>query len=675
MEQPKDDLSVHKGSPDARGNSMTPWAWLATANFASGLPYVIVATLSTIVFKNMGVSNEANAFWSAMLLTPWTFKPLWSPLIDKYWTKRNWIIFSQFLTGCAMFLVAAAMQFPTSPPGEFFSGVTTLLGVQDLPQFFLIALIFLGVVAFLSATYDIACDGFYMLALRDSQQSFFVGVRSTFYRLSMIAAGGFLPIVAGAIQTYTSPQPGIVEITAAKGSAASPALVEFMAPPPDATGLFVQPAAITAAAGEPTTFHIRLAEKPAEGREVVVLSRVVKGPDGLSFNSGDRLTFTTANWDQPTTVTVTVKANAVKDEPTTWVLNSTAGNISLSWTVIFVGVALLLIGLSGYHATVMPVAQADARRTDVTTPLWKALLWVGAVIVLPGILWWVSSTLLLNSLRAQVQPGVMEHLTNSGWDMLSKLTPVAFQLGANSAVLLAVAALLLIGPIRGGVSGAYKFASDASGVGFYEIFGTFFAKHKIGIMLAFILLFRLGESQIVKMGPVFLLDERSKGGLALTPGEVGWIYQTVGVCCLLVGGILGGWLISTYGLRKVIWPLVGAMHIPNFFYVYMAVAQPTSLAVIGFCVGVEQLGYGIGFAAFMMYLIYAAQGEFKTSHYALCTGFMSLGMQIPMMFSGFLQTAMGYPSFFFLACMMVLPGVFVIPFLPMDAAFGKRAKS
>jgi PAT family beta-lactamase induction signal transducer AmpG len=245
----------------------------------------------------------------------------------------------------------------------------------------------------------------------------------------------------------------------------------------------------------------------------------------------------------------------------------------------------------------------------------------------------------------------------------------------NYLIFMGVFALwMIIDPYsRGMVGSGIQAASNRSGIGFAEVFQTFFQKEKIGIMLAFILLFRLGESQIVRLGVPFLLDSRENGGLALSVGEVGLIYQTIGVLCLLVGGIIGGYLISRHGLRKVIWPLVACMHLPNLLYVYLAYAQPENRFIIGACVGVEQLGYGIGFASFMMYLIYAAQGNFKTSHYALCTGFMALGMLIPMSFAGAIQAIVEYPMFFILAFILVLPGVMLIPFMPLDANFGRKS--
>ncbi|MBI1291648.1 hypothetical protein GC173_10460 [bacterium] len=668
------ELSVHEGSRDLKGRSITPWLWVPTANFASGLPYVIVATLSTIVFKNMGVSNENIGYWTSLLLLPYTFKPLWSPLVDRYWAKRNWIVLAQAIIGICFFLVAAAIQFPKSMMGELMGGAAKAIGAENLPQFYFYSLIALMVVALASATYDIACDGFYMLALRDGQQSYFVGIRSTFYRLAMIGAGGLLPIVAGLIQDFTGPKYQEIVITS------EPGIVESAPVQPDWAALagstkdqqiLMSSKEIAIPPGKTADVMVRLAQPPLDGSEVVVLTRPVDGPKGLDFKSGDRIAFTTENWDQPSTLTLAVAEKEVI-APTTWHIRSSAGRIKLSWMVVFLSCGLIFLGMAVYHSAALPTPQADIQDTTDRPPFYKPLIWLGLAVGLPTVIWYVGSTELADLIKP-FREKILEGVANP---KMKTLFEQLFKLGQNTAILLvAFLVLRFVSPVRRVASEGFNFASRQSGINFSEVFSTFFAKHKIGVMLAFILLFRLGEAQIVKMGAAFLLDERSKGGLGLTATQVGIVYNTVGVVCLTIGGIIGGYLIATYGLKKVIWPLVAAMHIPNTLYVFMAITKPTSIWIISTCVGIEQLGYGIGFASFMMYLIFAAQGEYKTSHYALCTGFMSLGMMLPMMFSGFLQSALDYPIFFVLACLLVIPGVLVIPFLPMDDDFGKSSKN
>lgn len=210
---------------------------------------------------------------------------------------------------------------------------------------------------------------------------------------------------------------------------------------------------------------------------------------------------------------------------------------------------------------------------------------------------------------------------------------------------------------------------------FGKVFLSFFQKKQIGIALAFILMYRLGESQLVKMAAPFLLDDRTEGGLALTTSEVGLIYGTFGIIALSVGGIIGGVVISRDGLGKWLLPMILALNIPNFFYFLLAYWQPESAIFPALIVIVEQLGYGFGFAAFMMYLIYIAEGVSKTAHYAIATGFMALGMMLPGMISGFVQEWLGYSGFFLWVVLAAVPGILLVRLVRFPHEFGKKKPS
>lgn len=208
--------------------------------------------------------------------------------------------------------------------------------------------------------------------------------------------------------------------------------------------------------------------------------------------------------------------------------------------------------------------------------------------------------------------------------------------------------------------------------GFIEVFATFFKKHQIGVALLFVLTYRLGESQLVKMASPFLLDELQVGGLAYSTEAVGTIYGTVGVIMLSLGGILGGILISRDGLKKWMLPMLLALNLPNALYAILAVTQTTSIYAVVGTVVLEQFGYGFGFAAFMMYLIYVAEGASKTSHYAIATGFMALGMMLPGMLSGYIQEWLGYDGFFIWVVIAALPAFLVLHYLKYPADYGKK---
>jgi len=424
MERKADNITTTKEQSKKR----FPWLYVPTLYFAEGLPYIIVNTVSVIMYKKMGISNELIGLTSSLYL-PWVIKPLWGPTVDIYSTKRNWILGTQLAMAIGLALVGAVMH---------------------MPAFFSLSLILLTIIAFTSATHDIATDGFYLLALPEDKQAFYVGIRSTFYRLAMIFGSGVLVVLAGRVEIKT-------------------------------------------------------------------------------------------------------------------------GNIPLSWTTTLLVTAVIVGALFLFHSFYLPRPAADHR---------------------------VS--------KEKMQAGVP----------------------------------------------------------FLTAFKAYFRQEGIIPIIAYISLYRFGEAMLVKMASPFLLDNAEAGGMALSTETVGWVYGTVGVLCLVVGGIVGGWLIAKFGLKKCLWPMAFAINAPDLVYVYMAYVKP-ALPVVYALVGFEQLGYGIGFAAFMVFLMYTAKGEFKTSHFAISTGIMALGMMIPGLLSGYLQQALGYGKFFILVCLATIPGMITIFFLPL----------
>ncbi len=410
-------------------NIKTPWAWIPSLYFAEGLPYVAVMTLSVIMYKRLEVSNTEIALYTSWLYFPWVIKPLWSPFVDLIKTKRWWVYTMQLLIGAALAGVAFVL------PGD---------------AFFQTTLAFFWLMAFSSATHDIAADGFYMLGLTEEKQAFFIGIRNTFYRIAMITGQGLLVMLAG--------------------------LLEY------------------------------------------------------------RL-----------------------------------GNIPLAWSLIFFLMAGLFIGLALWHKYILPKPEADALRKDVTV----STLW-----------------------------------------------------------------------------------SD-----FLQTFISFFRKPGIVPALIFMLTYRLGESQLVKLASPFLLDKAEAGGMGLSTGQVGFVYGTVGVVALLLGGVLGGVCIARNGLKRWIIPMALAISLPNLVYLYLAYVLPESFLMVNSCVAIEQFGYGFGFTGYTMYLMQFAEGEYKTSHYAICTGFMALGMMLPGMVSGWIQEQIGYQLFFVWVMVCCLPLLFIIPFI------------
>jgi len=416
---------------DSRGKRRQPWLYIPTTYFAEGLPYIIVNAASVIMYKKMGLPNSLIGLTS-FLYFPWVIKMLWGPLVDLYGTKRKWILATQLIMAVCFGLAAISMQ---------------------TPMFFALSLIIFTLMAFVSATHDIAVDGFYMLALPEDRQAFFVGIRSTFYRLAMIFGTGVLVILAGNIESST-------------------------------------------------------------------------------------------------------------------------GDIPMSWTVVLTIAGTIFLMLFLFHHFYLPYPASDKR-------------------------------------------------------------------------------------------GERK----KGGVPFLKVFAAYFAQEKIGAIIAFILLYRLGEAMLVKMASPFLLDEVSAGGMGLSTQTVGSVYGTFGVLSLVAGGICGGVLISKFGLRKCIWPMAIALNAPDLVYVYMAASKP-ALPFVYALVCMEQFGYGVGFTAFTVYLMYTSKGEYKTSHFAISTGIMALGMMVPGIVSGYLEEALGYLNFFIVVCVATLPGLATIFFIPMDEKVG-----
>ncbi len=402
---------------------ISPWSWIPTLYFAEGLPYVVVMTLSVILYKRLGLSNAEIALYTSWLYLPWTIKPLWSPIVDLLRSKRWWIVAMQSLIGAG--LAGVAFFIPTD------------WWIQA-------SLACFWVMAFSSATHDIAADGFYMTALPTEGQSLFVGIRNTFYRLASIFGQGVLVMLAGWLEVHT-------------------------------------------------------------------------------------------------------------------------GNIALAWSLTFYLTTALFIGLTVWHGFVLPRPIGDSHR--------------------PG---------------------------------------------------LAVGALVR------------EFGGT---------FSSFFRKGDLGLILFFLLTYRLGESQLVKIVSPFLLDHPDQGGLGLSTATVGMIYGTVGVVALLIGGIVGGWVVSRQGLKRWMLPMALAINLPDLLYVYLAVALPQDVWVITGCVAIEQLGYGFGFTAYTLFLIHIAAGRHPAAHYAIGTAFMALGMMLPGMPAGWIQEQLGYTWFFIWVCVCTLPGI------------------
>jgi len=418
--------------------NINPWAWVPTLYFAEGLPYVAVMTISLIMYKRLGLSNTDITLYTSWLYLPWVIKPLWSPFVDIIRTKRWWIVTMQLLIGAALGGVAFTI------PGPYW-----LQG----------SLAFFWLMAFSSATHDIAADGFYMLGLDEHKQAYFVGIRSTFYRIATIVGQGLLVMLAGNLEVVTR-------------------------------------------------------------------------------------------------------------------------NVKYSWSLMFYGMAGLFIAFCLWHKYILPRPSED--------------------------------------------------------------------------------------------KGIERMRGSAIMQEFWLTLKTFFHKPQVWAGICFMLFYRMPEGLLAKVSALFLIDTAAKGGLGLSPAEYGLVQGTVGVIGLTLGGILGGIVASRDGLKRWLWPMVCAITLPDLVYVYLAYALPANLIIVNACIFIEQFGYGFGFSAYMLYLIYYSQGEHKTAHYALCTALMALSMMIPGLFAGALQETIGYSTFFIVVICFCIVTFLVTAFIKIDPAFGKK---
>ncbi|MDA3833368.1 MAG: hypothetical protein PF495_08220 [Spirochaetales bacterium] len=606
----------------------SPWSWVPSLYFAQGIPYVIAMTVSVIMYKRLGISNADIALYTSWLYLPWVIKPLWSPVVDMMKTKRSWIVVMQMLVGAG--LAGVAFTIP-------------------VPDFFQYTLAFFWLLAFSSATHDIAADGFYMLALDEHKQAYFIGIRSTFYRVAMITGQGLLIILAGFFETYTGLDP-----------------VEF-------------------------TVHTR-PDLPAQ-IEVPEFDRQVESDDMAFVLTGDEFSIPTekvapssidsvrqwaVNQNLQNGFVIPEKTKDVNQQAG-WFANNVSGPLKEKLKsafgrkeVVETSINPGNLGLMGVRLTRAPEEGEEvALNTGIKRGDESIKLIEGERIVVTQHNWQETAWMVVQ-LDSQ-----LEGRSTAFYEGRSGNIPLAWSI---TFVILAVLFMVFfvyhrfILPRPASDKAVVQAEGDNMFTEFFATFKSFFQKENIGPALAFMLLFRLGESQIVKLASPFMLDAREVGGLGLTTGDVGLIYGTIGILALTFGGIRGGLMASKYGLKYWLWPMALAMNLPNLVFVYLSYSTPQSMWLISASVAVEQFGYGFGFTAYMLYMIYFAAGNHKTAHYAICTGLMALGMMLPGMISGWIQEVVGYQNFFIWVVICTIPGFIILKFLKIDPSFGIRRK-
>lgn len=625
-----------------QANRRNPWAWIPTLYFAQGLPYVAVMTISVIMYKRLGISNTDIALYTGWLYLPWVIKPFWSPFVDIIRTKRWWTLTMQWLIAIA--LAAIAFTIPT-------------------PFFFQLTLAIFWIVGFTSATHDIAADGFYMLALTEHEQSLYVGIRSTFYRIATVAGQGLLVIIAGMIEVNSGLPPLQISVNVdPEIEWSAPKMSSAIASEADLDGelQFIAtdlpaispnaPASFVGSNGEKLVFAKYAAAMRDSVMALNVRNGFVEGEDGGAATKS-------SSQSEPSAFTKWVIETFGEKRGASE--NSEANNFAV------VGVRLNRAPEAGREIVLNFVHKSGDRSIRLEqNALPTRFVFNQSNWDKPAYLYFETDHKLSSA-------------TSAVFEGASGNIPMAWLVvfGSLSAFFLAIA-LYHSWALPHPTTDDNRTASTPSQIfkDFIDTFKSFFKKKQIWTAIAFMLLYRLPEAQLVKLINPFLLDPIDKGGLGLTTGEVGFVYGTVGIIGLTIGGIIGGIVAARGGLRKWLWPMAWSMSLTCLTFVYLSYGSGHSLATINICVFIEQFGYGFGFTAYMLYLIYFSEGRHKTAHYAICTGFMALGMMLPGMAAGWLQECIGYRHFFVWTMICCIATVAVCAFLKIDPSFGRKHK-
>jgi len=609
----------------------SPWSWIPTLYFAEGIPYVVAMTVAVIMYKRLGISNTDIALYTSWLYLPWVIKPFWSPFVDIIKTKRWWIVTMQLLIGAGL------------------AGVAFLI---PMPFFFQATLAVLWLIAFSSATHDIAADGFYMLALDSSEQSFFVGIRSTFYRLAMITGQGLLIIIAGSLETFTGLEP--MQFTVQSSNTKQ-------------TEIVLTPHSYAVQASDKMTF-------------VAFPSNLVMNTNKITSDSLNKIkTFALAQNRTNGFVSGEEIATDKKNEHQSWWTQNVSMPLGNFIKTHFGEKRLDIAGSDGKvgNAGLVAVRLTKKPESGKTVVLNSSLAKGDKNIsIISGDRFvfteenWEKPAYLVVALDYKLKDDVTSNFKGISGNIKLAWSITFFILAGLFVLLFIYHRFILPRP-----TSDYSLVANSPKDVFREFgrtFTSFFKKPGVVLAIVFMLLYRLGEAMLVKMASPFLLDAREVGGLGLTTGQVGLVYGTVGVISLTLGGIIGGFAASRKGLKYWIWPMALSITLPHLTFLYLSLFTPESFVLINISVALEQFGYGFGFTAYMLYMIYFADGEHKTAHYAICTGFMALGMMLPGMIAGWLQDLLGYNHFFIWVMICAIPTLAVIPFLKIDKSYGKK---
>jgi len=605
----------------------SPWSWVPSLYFIEGIPYTVVMVVSVVMYKMLGISNTDIALYTSLLYLPWVLKPLWSPIVDNLKTKRWWVLLMQFVLG--ILFACIALTIPTT-------------------NFFKISLAFLWLMAFTSATHDIAADGFYMIGLDEGDQALFNGIRSAFYRVAMLMGQGVFVILVSILINASGMDKVSIEVNAvAAGTQVKTVILEDYSEIPGDMQLVYAPKSL---------------DIPLEKVSTVYADSVINAVRKWNIAQGQ------PDPDAPKIAKVKNKKEKIQTEKPKKFENWLRNNFGVEEAEIteYAG----NIGVIYFHLSKAPETDKTVIVTFGQDKGDKSIKLVEGVRFEFNADNWDKPVMSVIQLDKKLTDPSNAFFDAESGKVKMAWTVLFFCLSAMFFIFWLAHRLTLPK-----VEKERKERSVGEAVkDFFSTFGSFFTKDGIGLAIVFLLLFRLGESQLVKLSAPFMLDTREAGGLGLTAGQYGLTYGTIGLLFLTLGGILGGMAVSKSGLKKWIWWFAIMINVPDAVYIFLSYVQPSSLWVIVPCVAFETFGYGFGFTAYMMFMIYIARGEYKTSHYAIATAFMALGMMIPGMMSGWLQEIIGYQHFFIWVVIATIPGFILLKFLKIEPEFGKKVK-
>lgn len=585
---------------DKKEKNFSAWFWIPTLYIAEAISFIIITSVSVIMYQSLEVSNSEIIFYTSLLYLPWLIKPFWSPLIDAIGTKRNWILFTQVLLAISFIVIAFLIQ---------------------LPDYFQFTIIALWIVSFIAATHDVAVDGFYLVALKESDQSFFIGIRNSFYKIALISTATLVLLFSNQIEKIFSVSPAEFKVVANPNKffeetikvdsltikqkpgplklVSSTSYLEISTKPKTkdqvvfyanfARNMNMMNGFVPQSIVLPDTsmlndlvgnigiikFH--LSKKPSEKEEYVITLKFVDGDNKFKVIEGNTLKFTSLNWNKPAFAVIQIDSNVTNKTIATF--SAGVEKFSFGWTITFGFLSLIFLLLFVFHKFILPYPSND-----------EALI---------------------------------------------------------------------------------EKKNTTVGKEFFRSFARYFEKKKIILIILFFILYLFGHSQITKVLPQFLTDDKIIGGLYLQ-NYIVKIIKGISTITFALGNLIAGFIIYKKGLKSLMMIFTLMMNISLAVYIYLSWFLPNNFWIVTSLIGFENLCYGFGFSLILMYILNVSEGNYPSSHFAISFGFMSLGILLSEFSSLIIKDSFGYKYFFIWVLISTIPSFILVKLIPIEYNFGKK---